>query len=104
MVEFDVTDYLDADEGNNKIMKEWLKLHVGGTDLDWYLRYSSSAHALEGKGEGWRILFQIGKVFRPNRYPLSLLCWIVQIEDDLAAVQFKMIWPEAAIVSSTVAI
>jgi hypothetical protein len=102
MVEFDITDYLDEDEGNSKILKEWLQVNVGGLDLDWYLKFSQSAHASEGRGKGWQISFAIGKTFRANRYPLTLLSWILKIEDDLVAVQFKMIWPESPVITSTV--
>jgi hypothetical protein len=104
MVKFDITDYLHVDEGNYLLLHEWLKTHVGCTDIHWYIKHSQSAHPWEGIGNGWKISFVIGKAFRSDRFPPSLLNWILELEDDLVAVQFKMIWPESPVIESTVTI
>jgi hypothetical protein len=94
MVEFDITDYLAADSENYKELRSWLSDNVGSLDVTWYCQRSQYAHKYEGEGKGWAIRMCVGKTFRKNSFPYILISWILELKDDLAAVQFKLVWPE----------
>lgn len=95
MVQFDITDYLNADEENIKTVKSWLYENVGDLDVHWYCHHSQRAHEFEGEGKGWKIRMSLGKAFRKNSF--SIVSWILEIEDDMPAMQFKLIWPDTAL-------
>jgi hypothetical protein len=105
MVKFDITDYLVGKGLDDAItdgsdMIQWFRENVGELDAEWMSVFKIKPEDITntGRGYGWAMHAQPHSIF----YSKRTFTWIAEIQDDTAAMQFKLIWPEAKILNEQV--
>lgn len=109
MVKFDITDYLvsqlfDEPETDGSDMIQWLRQNVGDLDAAWLDAHKIKAEDItnSGRGHGWAVHAHPNSPYAAKSGKFKRFTWIVELADDTAAMQFKLIWPQAKILNEQV--
>jgi hypothetical protein len=96
MARFDVTNYIKVDirteSSKATEILEWLRANVGPYDEDWLVKTRLTPEQVTNYAIGVNWTLNVVAESEPNTRGFNLR-WVLEIMDDIAAMQFKLIWP-----------